>query len=258
VGKVSSELKVRFISCRKDVKKVSGGDSLEQAGRLARFDFFLNCCRRFGAKKIALAHNKDDVAETVVMRMLRGSALRGLRAILPKVKYKSAILIRPLIDVSKDDILNWLKVNKIDYRIDKTNLEQKFLRNKIRHKLIPLLKEVNPNIVNVLANTAKVVGRDYDFIHGFSVKEFNGLAKLGNAKIKLNLEKLKKLHPAIINSVLRIAIEEIKGDLRRLELRHFDELVDLVFNRPESSIVHLPNLEIRKDNNCIIIKSLIL
>jgi len=258
VRKICGELKIQFTSSKKDVKKFFRGNSLEQTARFLRFDFFLACARHFKIKKIALAHNKDDVIETVLMRIIRGASLRGLRGILPLSKYKGVVLIRPLIEIRKKEILAWLKLNNLDYRIDKTNFEEKFFRNKIRHKLMPLLEEFNPNVRNAIFNLAKVASFDYDFIYKLSLKEFNILKKAGSGFVKLKLEKLKKLHPAIITSVLGIAIEEIKGNLRRLESRHFSEILELIFDRPQNSIVHLPDLEVKKENDSLIIKSLIL
>ena len=258
VRKLCLSLKVRFVSGKKNVGGFFRGDSLEQTARRLRFDFFLNCSRKFKTKKIALAHTKDDVVETVLMRIIRGSALRGLRAIMPASTYKGIRIIRPLIGVAKADIIKWLKQNGYRYRLDKTNFEDKFLRNKIRNRLISFLREFNPNIENALYNLSRIAAFDYDFIHNYAKSEFNSLKRAFAGKIKLDIRMLNKLHPAVIFEIIRIAIDEVKGDLRRIELKHLDEIMDLISSRPSGSVVDLPGLEAKREQNSLIIKSLIL
>ena len=147
--------KVKFVSAKKDVNNFFRGDSLEQTARRLRFDFFLQCSRYYKIRKIAIAHTRDDVIETLLMRIIRGTALRGMRAIMPKNMYKGMYIIRPLIEVDKGEVLKWLKDNNYSYVIDKTNFEDKFLRNKIRHKLIDELRKLNPNVENSLFNLSK-------------------------------------------------------------------------------------------------------
>jgi len=258
VRKLCLSLKVRFVSDKKNVGGFFKGDSLEQTARRLRFDFFLNCSREFKTKKVALAHTKDDVVETVLMRIIRGSALRGLRAIMPTSTYKGIRIIRPLIGVAKADIIKWLNQNGYRYRLDKTNFEDKFLRNKIRNRLIGFLREFNPNIENALYNLSRVAASDYDFIHNYAKSEFNSLKRVFAGKIKLDTRMLNKLHPAVIFEIIRIAIDEVKGDLRRIELKHLDEIMDLISSRPPGSVVDLPGLEVKREQNSLIIKSLIL
>jgi len=252
---------IQLVSQKKAVKKIFKGNSLEQAARQVRMDFFLECSRRHKIKTIALAHNKDDVAETVLMRMIRGSALRGLRAIMPKSKFKNLTLIRPLIATTKEEILTWLNDEGIAYCIDESNLTPVFLRNKIRLDIMPQLEELNPQLKSALTNLALSVGMDYDFIYSFSQKEYNRLKKQkGPHYIKLKLESrfTNDMHPAVVNNILRYAIEEVKGNLNKIELRHLEEILDLIKVRPQGSIVSLPDLEVKKEGGYLTIKSLIL
>ncbi len=250
---------VRFISERKDVDKFFKGDSLEQTARNLRFDFFLKSSRETKIKKIALAHHKDDLVETVLMRLIRGSGLRGLRGFLPCSKFRSLTVIRPLIEFRKKEILSWLKKQNISYCIDKTNFEDKFLRNKLRLKIIPSLKQINPNIDDSLYNLAHNIALDYDFIYSFSYEKFLDLKKREQPRsISLDLEGVKGLSAAIFNNVLRIAIEQVKGNTRKLDTRHLEEIKDLVSNRPLGSVVDLPELKVKKQQNLLSIQSLIL
>jgi len=250
---------IRFISEKKDVRKFFKGDSLEQTARNLRFDFFLKCARQVKIKKIALGHHKDDLVETVLMRLIRGAGLRGLRGFQPRSKYKSLSVIRPLIEIDKSKILDWLRKRNISYCLDESNLEDKFLRNKIRLKLLPLLKELNPNITQNLYNLSRSISLDYDFIYAVAFNAFNSLKRRHSAKeLCLDLEGLKKLSQAVFNHVIRIAIEELKGDVRRIEGRHLEEIRDLVLRRPSASIVDLPSLLVKKEQKLLHIQILIL
>jgi len=137
VRNLSENLNIKFVSEKKEVKKLYKGDSLEQTARNLRYDFFLKVARRYKIKKLALAHHKDDLVETVLLRIFRGTGLLGLRAMLPLSKYKNLTVIRPLLSLEKGEILDFLHKNKIPYMIDKSNFEEKFLRNKIRLEILP-------------------------------------------------------------------------------------------------------------------------
>ncbi|MDD3296372.1 MAG: tRNA lysidine(34) synthetase TilS [Candidatus Omnitrophica bacterium] len=259
VKKACFKLGVKCLSDKKDVASFCRGDSLEQTARDLRFDFFLKCSRQTGIKKIALAHHKDDLAETVLMRMIRGSGLRGLRGFLPKSRYKALTVIRPLIKISKEDIINWLKDEKVSYCIDKSNFQEEFFRNRIRLKLLPLLKTLNPSIIDSLCNMAGVVSVDYNFIYNFSYDKFLQLKRRQtHNSIYLSLEELEGLEASIFNNVIRIAIEELQGHTRRLEAKHLEEIYSLVSKRPTGSIVDLPSVLVKKEAKCLLIQSLIL
>ncbi|MEI8350606.1 MAG: tRNA lysidine(34) synthetase TilS [Candidatus Omnitrophota bacterium] len=259
VKNLCASLDIKFVSEKKDVKKFFNGDSLEQTARNLRFDFFLKCSRHFKIKKLALAHHKDDLVETVLMRLIRGSGLRGLRGFLPKSKYRSLTVVRPLIEITKKDIIAWLEKEAITYCIDKSNFENTFLRNRIRLELLPLLTTMNPNIVDNLYNVSRTMSLEYDFIYAFCRERFETLRRAETKRsIKLDIEQLKHLHSAMIHNIIRIAIEELKGDTRRIEAKHIEEISDLIFNRPLGSEVHLPLLLVKKEEKTLVIQSLIL
>ena len=130
--------------------------TLEDTGRNARYQFFNELRERTGAQRIATAHHYDDGAETVLLHLLRGSGIKGLRGILPR----SGNLIRPLLMVSKEELLTYLQAREIDYCLDQSNDDPVYLRNRIRHSLIPYLqKEFNPRIV-VKLNQLAFIARD--------------------------------------------------------------------------------------------------
>lgn len=129
----------------------------EEALRDMRYRFFESVRERMGFDRVATAHTEDDQAETVLIRLLRGSGMTGLSAIRPK----NGLIIRPLIGISKKDILRFLKEEDISFRLDKTNRDTRILRNRIRHELIPLLeKKYQPGVKSILARTALVLAEE--------------------------------------------------------------------------------------------------
>jgi tRNA(Ile)-lysidine synthase len=232
-----------------NVAKLASKGSLEQAARKARLEFLFEVARKLKTDKVALGHTLDDQAETVLMRLIRGSGLLGLSGILPKRKIGKFIIVRPLLEVSREEIESFLKTKRIKPRIDYTNRQEIYFRNRIRHQLLPLVRKYNPNIKSVLTNTAQNLAVDYDYILKNGLRVFNALKiSKTKSKIKLPLDGLLKLHPSLQNMVLRLAFEELKGDTRQLTFQHIRELKGLMRERPHGSIVDLPScISARKD-----------
>jgi len=221
--------------------------SLEEIYRQARLDFLIQTARRIKADKVALGHNLDDQAETVLMRLLRGTGLSGLSGISVKRKIKDIIFIRPLLETSRKEIEGFLKRKGVKPRIDSTNQEEMFLRNNIRHNLIPLLKrKYNKNIVEVLANLAESISYDYEYLDQVARSQAQG----SNLRFKIDI--IRKLHPAILRLKIRQGIASIQGDTRRISFQHIKELEDLLNNRPIGSIVDLPKgISVQKTRNIL-------
>jgi tRNA(Ile)-lysidine synthase len=177
---------------------------------------------------------------------------------MPCSRYRNLYFIRPLIEIDKKSIIDWLERNNKQYKIDKTNLENIFFRNRIRNQLMPYLQKFNPAIEDSLFNLAATSAVDYDFIYQYCYRRYQKIRKISARKVELNLDKLRRLHPAVVTEIIRIAIEEVKGNLRKLELKHFQEIIDLLKNRPSGSIVSLPELIVKKRIKVLVIKSLLL
>ena len=242
VSDLSRRLNIPATIKEADITAMSRKGSPEETARKARLDFLFEVAGKIKAGKIALGHNLDDQAETVLMRILRGSGLLGLAGILPQRKIAGLIIIRPLIEIPRTAIEAFLKAKKIKSRIDSSNLKEIYFRNRIRHKLLPEIRRYNPNIKRVLANMAGNIAADYDYLLKNGLKAFGKLKNAkGPSKIKINLKGFLKLHPALQNMVLRLAYEELKGDTRRLSYQHVKELRDLAYSRPHGSIVDLPS-----------------
>lgn len=167
------------------------GLTLEEAGRKARYDLFKEIFEKTGANKIALAHNKDDQLETFMFRLTRGAGLEGLEGIVAK----RDIYIRPISEIYKKDIVEYLNENNISYRIDETNLENEFTRNSIRLDLIPFIeKRYNPKFKDKL----------YSLIE--EIREVNRVLEMKFEQYmvdnKLSIKKLKQLDKYLLSKVL--------------------------------------------------------
>ncbi len=257
-------LKSRIIKSPKNRKTLS-----ENKLRDIRYQFFEKVRNKYRANRIAVAHNRDDQAETVLMRILRGSGLRGLGAIrfspspsLParfaarragKAELRRASkhnnIIRPLLNIPRKEILAYLRKHKIPHRTDKTNLGTDFTRNKIRNKLIPYLeKDFNPNIQETLYKLSQSVADDYEFINKFS-------SAWSEANETLRASELTKLHPAVRKEALRLAIEKHVPGLREIESAHVDEILKILkSSKSKRQILKLKGLKISRVGDKLIIR----
>ena len=262
VRALAKKLNLPFISKKINVNRLPRKGSLEEIAREARLKFLFKVAKRVEANKIALGHNQDDQAETVLMRLIRGTGLAGLSSILPKRKIGNWVIIRPLIEIPRKAIDSYLKRRRVKPCLDLSNKNTVYFRNRIRNRLLPILgKDYNPKIKEILANLAQIAAYDYDYLEKASVKAFHRLKRplskrrgKSSTGIRLRLDRLSRLHPSIQRLALRFAIAQIKGSRRQLSFRHIKEIDDLVFFRPIGSIVDLPQgLAVCKDKGCLYI-----
>ena len=231
--------------------------SQEEIARTYRFQFFIDVAKKQNAQAIALGHTKDDLAETILMRLIRGTGLMGMRGILPKRQIHGFRFIRPLLDIARSHIERFLKKERLSCRIDSTNSDPQFFRNKIRRELIPYLQErYNRGIKEGLAHLADVLAQDYDYLEEQSQKILAKLLWLENSStIQLKIQPLQKNHRALQRMLLRRCIEKLRGDLHQLTFGHLAEIEDLIQRRPTGSVVDLPGgLSASSDKNCLIFR----
>jgi len=241
-----------------DVPKITKekGISPEEAARFERYDFFKRICGQRGMNKIAVGHTRDDQAETVLMRIIRGAGMAGLGGISPVKEMQGFKIIRPLIEVSRREIESFILESALKFRKDSSNEKTIFTRNKIRLELIPLLeKEFNPNIKEVLANMAENLQIENDFLSKYAKRKFKSSSKIKQGQIAIGIKKFKEFPDAVRKRVLRAALEELKGDLRRLTYQHWKEMEELINERPVNSVVDLPaGINVIKEKASIILK----
>jgi len=196
----------------------------EEEARVARYAFFEKILEGESIDLIALAHNQNDLAETLLFRLIRGTGISGLRAI--PVQRKN--FIRPLLKIPKNEILVFLKKRGQAFRLDKTNLDIRYRRNFIRHKIIPTLTEINPNIIETLASSAKQAEDDYSYILEETKKYFlNITLSESKREIVLSYKDWLRLHPSIKKSLLRLSISKI-DTLADITAKQLDEVVNML------------------------------
>jgi len=214
--------------------------SLEEKLRDKRLRALSAMARKEKAGVIAFGHHQDDQAETILMRIIRGTGTTGLRGIRPKRTADSLILIRPLLAVTKKDITAYLQKNRLRFCEDLSNRDPRFFRNRIRHQLIPILTSYNPRIAETLANLAEHLAVDYGFLEEEGSRAYQKLARVSKTKITMELKPFTRLPEGLQRLVLRRCLEELSRRKRSLDLRHIREIQDLAATRPIGSIVDLP------------------
>lgn len=198
--------------------------SSEDAGRRLRYEFFDDLASNFTDSKIAVAHNKDDQAETVLMRIIRGTGLDGLRA----MDYKSGNIIRPILNIRKSEILSYLDMNNISYAIDHTNFENDYTRNKVRLDIIPALCEINPNVIESLFKLSMIARDDLSILDKVVDEQFNEIARINKKKIIFDKDKFENTDPAILRRILRKSVEILKGDIKNFSKENLDDFLNII------------------------------
>jgi len=206
-------------------EKLRANQINENSLRNIRYDFFEKIRKELGYDLITVAHNQDDQAETFFLHLLRGAGLQGLSG----MKYKSGKIIRPLLRISRKEISEYLKNEKLKYRMDKTNKTDKFFRNKIRNKLIPQIeKNFNPNIKKIIADSTLNIAEDLSFIAELSKKYFTD-----GKEIKIS--RILKLHPALQKRIILEAIRKQRESLENIESTHIKEIFKIMRSNKSKS-----------------------
>ncbi len=212
VKKLARRLELPVFTAHVPVKQKAKKEalSLEEAARELRYRSFEKIAGSKRVKKIALAHSEDDQAETVLMRILLGTGLRGLQAIRPKLKRDGICFIRPLIEISRAQIRAFAKTNSISYREDRSNQSKRFLRNRIRLKLIPELeRSFNPRVKKALARLPHLLDFDLSFLEEAAVHFYKCLARQKEDEIFFPKKSFLKLSPSIQYRLLDRAVRAL-------------------------------------------------
>lgn len=213
--------------------------STEEAARVLRYRFLEDTLKMEGAQRVALGHTADDQAEDILMKILRGSGRLGLCGIPP---VRDKIFIRPLIEVSRSQIEGFLEQYALSYITDSSNRDRRFLRNKIRLDLIPILERAyNPKLKENLVQLSSILRDEEDWLQGVVAQEFLKISKCHDfAKVIFDAGRFLDLHSALQLRLARKAVEAVKGDLRAIGFNHILDVLKLANQTHPSKMLNLP------------------
>lgn len=225
------KINVEFYSKSIDVQKIANNNKIgtEEAGRKVRYYFFDEVLQKTNSNKIAIAHNKNDKVETIIMNILRGSGIAGLRGIEP---IKNCKYIRPLIECERNEIEEYCKIKNIEPRIDKTNFENIYTRNKTRNVVIPYIKqEFNPNIIQTIDRLSNLVREEDDYLQSVVEKIYKELIIQESPKeFIMNLKKFNQQEKVIKSRILLYTISRLLGSTNGIERIHIEDVIKLCSN----------------------------
>ncbi len=243
---ICSNMGIDFYTYSYDVRKYARelGISEEEAGRKLRYEAFLKTCKATGSNKIAVAHNKNDNAETVLFHLFRGTGVRGLSGIEAKrpllADFGEVTLIRPLLGMERREIEEYLSLQKISYQTDSTNLGDDYSRNKIRNKVLTYaVKEINAGAVGNICETACQLKEIQEYITYQVEMRYQALVKQENKTLKVSVEELR-LEPVVLErGIVYHMLEQLSGNRKDLEAKHVEAVLSLL-HRQVGRQVSLP------------------
>ncbi len=241
VKKAAADLGIPFCSRKIDVRARSQGHrlNLQESAREARYEFLREAAESHKASKIALGHTADDQAESIIMRFLRGSGTRGLSGIPP---VREEIFIRPLIEVWRSEIEAFLGEKKMAYLSDPSNQSRQFLRNRVRHELLPILQQYNPRIRQTLVQMADLFRAEETFWQPLVEEKFpSSLRSRRKNSLTLDIPFLLIQPFPLRLRMLRFALEKLLGNLRQLSFAHILSIDHLTQSKAPNKSLSLPH-----------------
>ena len=230
VQKFCKKLRIECYVKKADILEISKTQKkgTEEVGRQVRYDFFDEVAKKTNSNKIATAHNSNDRAETVILNILRGSGLSGLKGIEPIRDNK---YIRPLINTDRQDIENYCNDNKLEPKFDKTNNENIYTRNKVRNTVIPYIKkEFNPNIIKTINRLSSLATEENEYLQAITKQEFENLLIEKTENIILDLHKFNSLNLVIKRRLILYTINEVLYTTNGIEKVNIDDIIKLCKN----------------------------
>lgn len=251
VENLCKNLNVEFFLFNHDIKKEACNLSVseEEAGREARYFRFSEIAEKYSCNKIAVAHNLNDNCETIIMRLCRGTGLKGLTGI--PVKRKK--IIRPLIECSREIIEKYCFENNIEFCTDSTNMTDLYTRNKIRLNIIPIMEQINSNTLFNMSNTISILLQENEFIENTAENAFKySMIKNNKNGVYLSTEKLLEFDTVIIKRVLRKALTSVKEGIKDLSSNHIESILKILYAADGKSLDLA--LSLKAEKSCGILK----
>jgi len=217
--------------------------SLEEAAREVRYNFLAGVATEVGAERVAVGHTADDHVETILMHLIRGSGTRGMRGLLPVSHWTSSAggltIIRPLLELSREDTTSYCRRHHIKPRTDTSNLSPEPFRNRIRHYLLPELRKYNPQIDEALLRLARTAADDFDFIETEARRLLGTVARTEGNSVVIDKKSFLALPPALKRHLLRTSIELLLGNLKDIEAAHVEDIIEAL-DKPSGKAIGLP------------------
>ena len=240
ISKLCEEMGITFFIKSINVPEYceKNGVSIEEGARQLRYEMFSEIKDKTKANKIAIGHNLNDQAETILMRIMRGTGLQGLKGI---DYIRDDVIIRPILDIERKDIEEYCKHYKLNPRIDQSNLESIYTRNKIRLDLIPYMKDnFNSNVIESIVRMGNSLRSDNDYLENEALIKFKDISKINSDSVELKINSYTNLHSAIKVRVLRNSIKQILGDTNFIDQRHIDDIIELEDESKIDKVINLP------------------
>ena len=239
--RLADESGLEFIHKKINIdKRKSKKLSTEEIAREARYRFFYTAAKKVNANVLATGHTLDDQAETILMRLIKGASLKGIIGIASVREERDLRIIRPLIEIEKNEIAEYLDGAKMSYRVDSTNLEPVYFRNIVRKEILPFLERYNPRLKRALFSLAEHLREDFQFIQEEKHRRQETRGKRQGACVEIDLKKIVVQPKAIQKEILRDLLDEAGGEVKKLSFRHWKELENLIRHKAKGNSVDLP------------------
>jgi tRNA(Ile)-lysidine synthase len=263
VSDLADSLGIPVTIDRQDVAAYRLGKNLsvEEAARELRYAFFARVAGEVGANRIAIGHTRDDQVETILMHILRGTGVTGLCGLAPcspmvydsqgisvraealsvaKGQRSNLLVIRPLLDITREETTSYCQEQKLAPRIDSSNVSLSFFRNRLRLQLLPLLRRYNPSVDQALLRLSDIAKEDSAFIEQQASRLWDEVARQENNAIYLNRKQIASLSIALQRQLLRAAVTKLAGDTRDIETSHIEAARSLL-NKQVGKRISLPH-----------------
>jgi len=262
VSNLAGSLGIPITVDRQDVAAygIERNFSVEEAARELRYAFLAKVAREVGANRIAIGHTRDDQVETILMHILRGTGITGLCGLAPcapmvydrqgiswptsplslRAKRSNLLVIRPLLDITREETTSYCQEYQLDPRIDSSNRSLSFFRNRLRLQLLPLLRQYNPSVDQALLRLADIAKEDNAFIEHQVSELWDEVARQENNAIYLDRKQIASLPIALQRQLLRAAVTKLAGDTRDIEASHIEAARSLL-NKPVGKRISLPH-----------------
>jgi tRNA(Ile)-lysidine synthase len=246
VRKIATRFKIQYIQHVVSVYMFADNNdlSIEEAARILRYQFLFEQAHQFGAQAVAVGHNADDQVETVLMHLLRGAGISGLKGmqyrLSPNPWSQEIPLVRPLLAVTRNAILEYCQIHELEPIMDRSNLDTTIFRNRLRHELIPYLEEYNPRIRQIILRTSKTLVGDFDVINQVVDVAWEGCLLLqGTGYLAFDVQKIKELPIGVQRNILRRAIAVHRPGLKDIDFASTERALQFLENPHQNRQIDL-------------------